>query len=166
MHLMENSPLDIDSVSTSSAASIDAAAAPSIVPELPSITPADSILAVDLESFPILRAPRRSMARRITERLILGVAALALYGTWVLIPDESPRATISPALRGTTGSPEVNSPTETTGAITTAASNPSPPSWFSPDILYVPSWTPPASSPARAEAPSSVAMPIRRSIQR
>jgi hypothetical protein len=139
---MENSTPASETVSSNPAVSI-VEAAPPIVPELPGLTPADSILAVEEpEALRILRAPRRSIARRITERLILGVAALALYGAWAWIPDESPRATISPALRGTTGSPEVNAPTETTGAITAAASNPRPPSWFSPDILYVPSWAP------------------------
>jgi hypothetical protein len=163
---MQESLPNGDSGNANCAAPTIEAAAPSIVPELPSITPADSILAVERGSLRVLRAPRRSIARRITERLILGVAALILYGTWVWISYESPRATISPALRGTTESPGVNAPTKTTAAITTAASNPSPPSWFSPDILYIPSWTPPASSPARAEAPSSVAAPIRRTAPR
>jgi hypothetical protein len=56
----------------------------------------NSITAHQRRVLRVLR-PRRSVARQITERLILGVAALALFGAPVLItPYESPGTTSSP----------------------------------------------------------------------
>jgi hypothetical protein len=113
-----------------------------VVPEFPSVTFSDAIAFVEPRVLQELRPARRSLARRITERLILGSAALASYAALVGLPAESPRA--PQTLRGSL-EVEENAPAENTAAITAYGSRATPPPWFSPQLLYVPSWMPPPS---------------------
>jgi hypothetical protein len=131
-------------------------AAPSIVPELPGVTYSDSVIAVEPRVSRALRSPPRSIARRITERLILGVALLALYAVWIWIPPETPRTT--QVLRGTLEPEEIVRP-ESTAAIKAPASKPTPPPWFSPQLLYVPAWMPAPLATPRAQVPLHMARP-------
>jgi hypothetical protein len=110
-------------------------AAPPIVPELPRVIRSDAIIAVEPRVSRTLRSQPRSIARRITERIVFAVVALALYAAWIRIPPEAPRMT--QVLRGTIG-PEEIAPAETTAAIPAHASKPIPPPWFSPQLLYQP----------------------------
>jgi hypothetical protein len=154
---MDDSPQAIEVVSTSPAAI--SSAAPSIVPELPGVTRSEAVLAVEPRVLDTLCSAPRSVARRITERLMLGVAALALYAAWAWLPSEGPRET--QVLRSTIR-PEEIAPGETTAAITAAASNPSPPSWFSPQLLYVPTWMPPPADALRGGVPLPLPRPTRQ----
>jgi hypothetical protein len=134
-------------------------AAPSIVPELLGVTRSEVAVAVEPNVLDTLRSAQRSVARRITERLTLGVAALALYGAWVWLPSEGPRET--QVLRGTIRPGKIASG-ETTAAITAPASNPSPPPWFSPQLLYIPTWMPPPSGALRGGVPLPLPRPSRQ----
>jgi hypothetical protein len=154
---MENSLPATDSVSANLATSTIDPAAPSIVPELPGLKLSDSIIAAEPRDLPARCPPQRPIARRITERLILGVAALALYGAWIWIPDGAHRTT--PALRGRIGSPEEIAPKST--AAITAPEPKAMPDWFSPQLLYMPTWTPPPSVPLRTEVPLPMPRPTR-----
>ena len=134
-------------------------AAPSIVPELPGVTRSEAVIAVEPKVLDTRRSAPRSAARRITERLMLGVAALALYAAWVWLPSEGPRET--QVLRGTIRPGEIASG-ETTAAITAPASNPSPLPWFSPQLLYIPTWMPPPSGALRGGVPLPLPRPSRQ----
>jgi hypothetical protein len=133
-------------------------AAPSNVPELPGVTRSEAVIAVEPRVLDTLRA-RRSVARRITERLMLGVAALALYAAWVWLPSEGPRET--QVLRGAIR-PEEFAPAESTAAITAPVSNPTPPLWFSSQLLYVPTWMPARSGTPGADVPLPMPRPTRQ----
>jgi hypothetical protein len=154
---MNDSPQAGELGSPSSAAM--GSAAPASVPELPGVTRSEAVIAVESRVLDTLRSAQRSAARRITERLTLGVAALALYAAWVWLPSEGPRET--QVLRGTIR-PEGIAPPETTAAITAPASNLSPPPWFSPQLLYVPTWIPPPSDAPRAAVPLPLPRPTRQ----
>jgi hypothetical protein len=131
-------------------------AAPSILPELPGVTRSE---AVEPRVLDTLRSTPRSVARRITERLMLGGAALALYAAWVWLPSEGPRET--QVLRGTIRLEGI-APPETTAATTAPASNPSPPPWFSPQLLYVPTWMTPPADALRGGVPLPLPRPTRQ----
>jgi hypothetical protein len=120
------------------------------VPELPSVTFSDAITFVEPRVLQDLLPARRSFARRITERLILGIAALASYAALVGLPTESPHA--PQTLRGALEAEEI-APAESTAAITTYGSRVTPPPWFSPQLLYVPSWMPPPAGAPQLRAP-------------
>src|SRR5258708_33124147 len=106
------------SAQTSEPASSDAPAptiepaAPSILPELPRLAYSDSI-AVEPRVLRTLGHPRRSVARRVTERLVLGVAALVFFAALIWSPNEAP----TQVLRGTIGSPEEMPTGSSTAAI-------------------------------------------------
>jgi hypothetical protein len=154
---MDDSPQAGELISASPGAI--GSAAPSIVPELPGVARSEAVIAIEPRVLDTLRSAPRSVARRITERLMLGVAALALYAAWVWLSSEGPRQT--QVLRGTIR-PEEIAPRETTAAITAPASNPSPPPWFSPQLFYVPSWMPPPSDAVRAGVPLPLPRPTRQ----
>jgi hypothetical protein len=154
---MDDSPQAGELGSSSPAAM--GSAAPSSVPELPGVTRSEVAIAVEPRVLDTLRSAQRSAARRITERLTLGVAALALYAAWVWLPSEGPRET--QVLRGTIR-PEGIAPGEIPAATTAPASNLSPPPWFSPQLLYVPTWTPPASDAPRPGVPLPLPRPTRQ----
>jgi len=104
--------------------------------------------------------PRRSLGRRVTERLILGVAALLLYAAVTLIPFEMPRSTV--VLRDTIDSNEQIPTADTTAAIAAPPSTPAAPSWLSPNLLYVPPWPPQSPVPPKAEVPLPLERPTRQ----
>jgi hypothetical protein len=131
-------------------------ASASIVPDLPGVTYSDSVIAVEPRVSATLRSPPRSIVRRITERLILGVALLVLYAAWIWIPPETPRTT--QVLRGTLEPEEIVRP-ESTAAVTAPASKPTPPPWFSPQLLYVPTWMPAPPAAPRTQVPLPMARP-------
>jgi hypothetical protein len=148
---MENSRPQSDLATAHFPASTTDPTAPSIVPELPGVTYSDSVIAV-VE--PIvsrtLRSPPRSVARRVAARFVLGVAASALYVAWIRTLSEAPRET--PVLRGTT-EPAKLEPAVSTAAIPARALQQTPPPWFSPQLLYVPTWMPASSDAPRAGVP-------------
>jgi hypothetical protein len=79
---------------------------------------------------PIARPPRlRSVARRVTERLALAVAALAVVGVGAWMVPLSQDATNAVSERATNASPEPASSINTTELR---------PAWLSPEILYGP----------------------------
>jgi hypothetical protein len=120
-------------------ASRSAAAAPS--QSLDQAFFADSITARQQRAFKDLRHRRRSVARRVKERLILGVATLVLFGATVwTIPNESPVTTSSPPVHRVEKSQDRIASAEPTLAI---QSRPMMPIWLL-GILDVP---PPAVSP-------------------
>jgi hypothetical protein len=154
---MDDSPQAGELVSANPAA-IDSAVQTSL-PKLPGVTRLDAIVAVEPRVLRVLRPVPRSIARRITERLMLGVAALALYAASVWVPPEGPREI--QVLRGAIR-PEEIAPAESTGSITAPASKSTPPLWFSPQLLYVPTSMPPPSDPLRAGVPLPLPRPTRQ----
>jgi hypothetical protein len=120
------------------------------VPELPSLTFSDVITFVEPRFLRYLLPARRSFSRRITERLILGIAALASYAALIWLPAEAPRA--PQTLRGALEATEI-APADSTAAITSYGSRATPPPWFSPQLLYVPSWMPPPAGAPQLRAP-------------
>jgi hypothetical protein len=157
---MENSQPPSDLATANFPASTTNAAAPSIVPELPGVTYSESVIAaVDPTVSRTLRSPPRSVARRVTERLVLGVAALAFYVAWIWILPDAPRET--PVLRGTTEPAEIVSDAST-ASISARASQQSPPPWFSPQLLYIPTWMPPPSPSPSAGVPLPMPRPSRQ----
>jgi hypothetical protein len=136
-----------------SQAVVNPAASPTgvgVVPELPGVTFSDAITFAEPRVLQDLLPSRRSFARRITERLILGIAALASYAALVGLPTESPQ--VPQTLRGALEAQEI-APAENTAAITAHGSRATPPPWFSPQLLYVPSWMPPSSAAPQLRAP-------------
>jgi hypothetical protein len=128
------------------------------VPELPSSTGFDPIVAVEPSLLQILRPPR-PIGRGITERLILGVATLAFCAAWIWVAPEPPPTT--EVLRGTIRPKEI-APAEFTAAVAAPASSPIPPPWFSPQLLYVPTWMSAPSDIPRAGVPLPIARPARQ----
>ena len=156
---MDDSPQTSESVSANPAASPIDVAAPSVMPELPRVTRSDAIISVEPRVLRILLPAPRSIGRRITERLILGVAALALCAAWIWLSPEAPRK--PQVLRGTL-EPEEIAPAESTAAITAPESKPTPPPWFSPQLQYVPTWMPPPSAAPRSGVPLPMPRPTRQ----
>jgi len=153
---MENSQPPSDLATANFPASTTNATAPSIVPELPGVTYADSVIAVVEPSVSrTLRSPPRSVARRVAERFVLGVAALALYVAWIWILPDAARET--PVLRGTTEPAE-----SSTASIPARASQQTPPPWFSPQLLYIPTRMPPPSPSPPAGVPLPMPRPGRQ----
>jgi hypothetical protein len=126
------------------------------VPELPSVTFSDAIAFVEPRVLQDLLPLRRSFARRTTERLILGFAALASYAALIGLPTESPHA--PQTLRGTLQAAEI-APAESAAAMAAYGSRATPPPWFSPQLLYVPSWRPPPSGAPQLRAPTPAPRP-------
>jgi hypothetical protein len=120
-----------------------------VLRELPRVTFSDAITFVEPRVLQDLLPARRSFARRITERLILGIAALASYAALVGLPTESPQA--PQTLRGALETEKI-APAESTAAIAAYGSRATPPPWFSPQLLYVPSWTPPPAGASQMRA--------------
>jgi hypothetical protein len=139
------------------AAPITEPAPASMLPELHGVTPSDSI--IEPRVLRLLR-PRRSLGRRVTERLILGAAALLLYAALTLIPFEMPGSTV--VLRGTIDPSEQIPSAETTAAIAAPASTPAAPSWLSPNLLYVAPWPPQSPVLPKAEVPLPLERPTRQ----
>jgi hypothetical protein len=157
---MENPQPPSDLTTANSPASTTNATAHSIVPELPGVTYSDSVIAVvDPSVSRTLRSPPRSVARRVTERLVLGLAALALYAAWIWILPDAARET--PVLRGTTEPAEIV-PDASTASIPARASQQTPPPWFSPQLLYIPTWMPPPSPSPPAGVPLPMPRPSRQ----
>jgi hypothetical protein len=93
---------------------------------------------------PIARPPRlRSVARRITERLVLAIAALAVVGVGAWTVSGTQDVTNAVSERTTNASPEPASPINTTQLR---------PAWLSPEVLY---------GPAMARSPLSAPKPGR-----
>jgi hypothetical protein len=92
----------------------------------------------------VARAPRgRSVARRVTERLVLGIAALGLgAAVWMTPGFQDASNTVSAT--------EANAATEDTPQIDTTALKSMEPAWLSPEILYATAIAPPPTR--RAEA--------------
>jgi hypothetical protein len=128
--------------------------APFIMPSLPSDGRAEVTVAVDPRVLRLSGPKPRSLVRRIAERLVLGVAALALFGVWVWMAGQTPSTNTSP-LRGTNASPETVALPEPDAAITNPESKSLMPAWFSPQILYSPAMAPSATTPPRTEVPES-----------
>jgi hypothetical protein len=153
---MENSQPPSDLATVNFPASTTDPTAPSIVPELPGVLYSESVIAVVAPSTSrTVRSPPRSVALRVTERFVLGVAALALYVAWIWVLPEAPRET--PVLRPTTEPAEIV-PDASTASIPARAPQQTPPPWFSPQLLYIPTWMPtPSPSP-----PAGVPLPMPR----
>jgi hypothetical protein len=92
---------------------------------------------------------RRSVARRVTERLVLGVAALGLGAAVLMTPGLRDA-------RNTVFAPEATAAAEDAPEIDTTALKSMEPAWLSPEILYATSIAPPRTQ--RAEA---VPIPLR-----
>jgi hypothetical protein len=83
----------------------------------------------DIEELMAPRPRPRSVARRVTERLALAVAALAVFWAGVWIAPEPQSMTNSATARAT------NAPPEPAADVNTAALRPA---WLAPEILYGP----------------------------
>ena len=107
--------------------------------------------APDIARAPTTRlSPRRSVARRIKERLVLAVAALAIVGAGTWMAPEAQDVTNSVAAPAASAAPEPSAP------INTAELQPA---WLVPEILYGPAM---ARSPIpHAEVPRSAPKPGR-----
>jgi hypothetical protein len=92
----------------------------------------------------VARAPRRSLARRVTERLVLGVAALGVGAAVWMTPGFQDA---SNAVSAT----EANAATEDAPQIDTTTLKSMEPAWLSPEMLYATAIAPPPTQ--RAEAP-------------
>jgi hypothetical protein len=136
-----------------SAIPVKEASATFIMPSLPSEGRAEVTVAVDPRVLRLSGPQPRSLVRRIAERLVLGVAALALFGVWVWMAGQTPSTTNTLPLRGTNASPATIAPPEPDPAITNPESKLLMPAWFSPQILYPPIMAPSATAPPRIEVP-------------
>jgi hypothetical protein len=83
---------------------------------------------------------RRSVTRRVTERLALAVVALTVIGVGIRMAPESRDLTGSAPERTTTASPEPAAPISTTELR---------PAWLAPEILYGPAMARSPLSPGR-----------------
>lgn len=155
---MDNSGQPSNRATTPTAGLRPEPAIASIVTESHGVTPSDSIN-VEWRLLRILH-PRRSLGRRVAERLILGVAALLLYAGSTWIPFEAPQS--MPILRGTIESGDQNLTAYSAAASADAPSTPVAPSWLSPDLFYMPAWPPPSPALPRAEVPSPLPRPTRQ----
>jgi hypothetical protein len=90
---------------------------------------------------------RRSVARRVTERLALAVAALGLAWAGVSMAPGPRDVTNSVPMRATSGSPESVAPIDTTEPNSVG------PAWLVPEILYGPARAPSPMRPAQAARP-------------
>jgi cytochrome c-type biogenesis protein CcmH/NrfG len=98
----------------------------------------------DFAAEPIARPPRpRSVARRVTERLALAVAALAIVGVGVWTAPGAQEVTNAVSVRAANASPEPAAPINMTALR---------PAWLLPEILY---------GPAMARSPISAPRPGR-----
>jgi hypothetical protein len=96
------------------------------------------------------RSRRRSVTRRVKERLVLAVAVLMLVGVGLWMAPEPQDATNAASAQATNALPDA------AGPINTAEVQPA---WLLPEILYGPAM---ASSPApRAEASRPMPRPVR-----
>jgi hypothetical protein len=117
--------------------------APAAAPSKPAGHPAAGIAVTRMARGP----RRRSVARRVTERLVLGVAALGLGAALWMTPGFQNASNMVSA-------PETTAATQDTPQIDTTALKSMEPAWFSPEILYATAIAP---SPARrAEAVPSM----------
>jgi hypothetical protein len=66
--------------------------------------------------------------------------------------DRAGRARETPVLRGTTEPAEIV-PNASTASIPARGSQQTPPPWFSPQLLYIPTWMPPPSPSPPAGVP-------------
>jgi hypothetical protein len=95
---------------------------------------------------------RRSVARRVTERLVLGVAALGLFaGVWMTPGFQDSNDAVS--------RPATSEAAEETPEIDTTALRSTEPAWLSPEILYATAIAP--SLIRRANAPPFLPRPGR-----
>jgi hypothetical protein len=97
-------------------------------------------------------ARRRSVARRVAERLVLGIAALGV-ATAIWIAPESQDAANAVSMQMT------NVPPQSAAGIDTTAMRSTEPSWLSPETLYATAIAP--HPPQRPEAPSFLLRPGR-----
>jgi len=126
---------------------------PSITPSLRSHGRAEATIAVDPRVLRVLCPQPRSLVRRIAERLVLGVAALTLFGVWAWMAGQTSSTMNTLPLRGTNASPEAVALPGPDAAITNPESKLLKPAWFSPQILYSPTMAPSATAPPRTEVP-------------
>jgi hypothetical protein len=113
---------------------------------------------------PILRTgPRRSVGRRVGERLALAVVVLALtaVGLWTA----QARRERAPAA-ASAAAPAAERSGEPAAPDTAADAKAPPPTWLSPEMFYapppMPSSAPPASAPSSSAPRAEVPLPVRR----
>jgi hypothetical protein len=137
---------------------------PSIVPALPSDSRPEGTITVEPRVLRVLGPQPRSIARRIAGRLVLGVAALALFGVWIWMAGQTPLTTNSSPPRGTIAAPETVAPPEPVAPITNAESKSLMPAWFLPQMIdnYATTITPSPAAPSRAEVPVPIPRPTPR----
>jgi len=133
---------------------------PSITPSLRSYDRAEATIDVDPRTLRVLRPQPRSLMRRIAERLVLGVAALTLFGVWVWMAGHTSTMNALP-LRGTNASPEAVALPGSDAAIINPESKLLMPVWFSPQNLYssMPAWFSPQNLYSPTMAPTATAPP-------
>jgi hypothetical protein len=125
--------------------------APFITPSLPSDGRAGVTAAPDPRVLRPSGPQPRPLMRRIAERLVLGVATLALLGGWVWMAGQAPFTRNALLLRGTNASAETVAALD--AAITNPASKSLMPAWFSSEILYSPTMAFSATAGTRPPAP-------------
>jgi hypothetical protein len=99
----------------------------------------------DIATDPLPRYRRRSVARRIKERLALAAAALAMIGAAAWMAPEAQDATNSETARAAGAAPEPAAPIDTAEMQ---------PAWLVPEILYGPAMAHSPVSPAEASRPA------------
>jgi hypothetical protein len=125
-------------------------------PDLPS----GDELEPDSAVAPVLRmAPRRSVARRVGERLTLAVVALALTGVALWMAEA--RRDRAPA-----PTPAAARSSEPAASDTAADAKAQQPTWLSPQMFYapppMPSAAPPSSAPSSSAPRADVPLPVPR----
>jgi hypothetical protein len=122
--------------------------------------PAGDELEPDSTVVPLLRTgPRRSVGRRVGERLALAVVVLALtaVGLWT---------TQARRERGPAAAPAAEQSSEPAAPDTAAGAKALPPTWLSPEMFYtpppMPAPVPPASAPPSSAPHADVPLPVPR----
>ena len=155
---MDNSAQTSDPATAYTASSTAEQIAASAIGEVHAGPFSDSITTPP-ELLRVLRPPPRSLARRITERLLLGVAALLLYAglTWIPFEASRPAAILRGSIESSQGTPAAESPVD----FAAQPSKAEVPSWLSPNLLYVPAWSPPSPASPNAEVRLPLPRPTR-----
>jgi hypothetical protein len=134
---------------------------PSIGPPLPSDS-CPELIPVEPRVQRILRPQPWFVDRRIAKRLLFGVAALGLLGTWAWIDRQPPLKTIPSTLRGSIESSDSAASREPIRVITDSETKSQIPAWYSPEILYFPMSAPPPAASIRVDVPLPTPRPTPR----